>query len=221
MKTYLRGLQSLLLAAFFLVAPTAHAQRSSAKAQVEVEGKRYTCLGSGVRKKLLFKVYDLTFCVEEGAAKSELSRFVASAPRHAGKSGDALASSLAQDPAFFDFLVTMKVAKAAEFAFLRDVSSDQIQGSFRESLSKTLGAGAAPRIEALVKLIDSELHEKERFWMTTAPGGRIAFELKGHKELTDAELARAIWQVYLGAEPVAPALKEAVARGAARLLAQS
>jgi hypothetical protein len=177
-----------------------------------IDGKPYLCLGVGIRKKAIFKVYALAFCVEEAAGRAELQKFLDGAGK--GKSAD----ELAEDPAFFKVLIDLPVDKAAQLVFVRDVSKDKMRESFDESLTKALGKAQKSHIDSFLELLDNDLKSGDKLAVQTKPDGSIRVGLNGDlKDRKDPILAPALWQPYLGADSVSGSLKKSVASGVAAL----
>lgn len=188
-----------------------------------VGGTRFVCLGTGVRKKLLFSIYAIDFCVEAEAGRTELSRYLAgpAGSQHAGKQGEELARSLRDDPEFFRHLMEMPVEKRAELVFLRDVDRGRLGEAFTWVLLRALGEEARPRVEAFVsKIAARDVREGEKLSLRTRPDGQVSASLDEDLGVRDEKLAGALWKAYLGPESVTPALKDSVAEGAALLAAR-
>jgi hypothetical protein len=183
-----------------------------------IDGKPYLCLGVGIRKKVVFKVYAISFCVEAEAGKAELAKYFEGAgKKHAGKKGKELASALAEDPDFFKALLDMPVDKAAEMIFVRNVGAASMKETFTENLTKSLGAGEKARVDSFVNLLGQDLKEGDKLILRTKTTGDMEVGLGTPQKLNDAKLARAVWDCYFGVANPSPALRESVAAGAAAL----
>lgn len=183
-----------------------------------LDGKRYQCLGTGIRKKAIFRVYAIAFCVEEaGFAASLPQYFEGPGKKHAQLRGDELARALSKDPGFFQFLRGAPVDKAIELVFVRSVGAEKMRETFVESLTRALGAGERPRIDAFVRMLDRDLKEGDRLALRTTRAGAIQVHLGAPRVLEDPTLAGGIWQAYLGPDSSVPSLKESIARGTAAL----
>lgn len=172
-----------------------------------IDGKPYLCLGTGIRKKALFKVYAIAYCVEDAAGRAALQKQLEGSAK--------TAAQLADDPEFFKKLMAMPVDKAAEIVFVRDVSKEKMKDAFDESLTKALGKGEKARIDNFTSLLDRDLKDGDHLILRTKPDGEIHVGLTGNlKTVKDPLLAGAVWMPYLGPDSVAPALKKSVAEGA-------
>lgn len=182
-----------------------------------IDGEPYLCLGSGVRKKAIFKVYAIVFCAQEKQLDEQITRyFEGPGQKYAALKGPKLAEALQKDPAFYKFLVTTPAPKLAELSFVRNVGKKKMQESFTEGLTKALGPGEQQRIANFVALLDRDIKEGDRLMIRTSPDGAIRMQLDHEpKAVDDPKLVFGIWEAYLGPDSVSPALKASVARGAA------
>lgn len=183
-----------------------------------IDGKRFQCLGAGIRKKAIFRVYAVVFCVDEAAFEAQLpSFFEGPGKKHASLKGEALARALAKDPEFYQYLRNAPVDKAIELVFVRNVAAQKIRETFLDSLTRALGAGERGRVEAFVRLLDRDLKEGDHLVLRTTAAGVIRVQLKEARAIEDPVLASGIWQAYFGPESAVPTLKESIARGASAL----
>ena len=182
-----------------------------------VAGKPFLCLGTGIRKKAIFKVYAIAFCVEDVAGRAAIQQWFEGAGRSfAGVQGEKLAEKLADDPDFFRAMMALPVEKYAQLVFVRDVSKEKMRDAFDDSLTKALGKTEKARIDKFVGLLDRDLKDGDKLELITRPDGAIEVGFTGDlKGLTDPILAAALWTPYLGPDSVAPKLKESVAKGVA------
>lgn len=208
MKTLALALATLFAAPAFaqqMVEPSSELKFDKAPT---IDGKSYLCLGTGIRKKVVVKVYAMVFCIEEAAGRPALAKLL--------EGNTKKASDLADDAEFFKKLVALPVDKAAEMVFVRDVSKEKMKDAFEESLTKALGKAEKPRVDAfLAANMDKDLKENDHMILRTKPNGELTVGLAGAlKTSTDPVLAPAVWAPYLGPDSVAPSLKKSVAEGA-------
>jgi hypothetical protein len=216
-----------LLGCLLLAAPATAAAERLVEPSTDIEfaskpvidGKPFLCLGTGVRKKAIFKVYAVTFCVEEAGGREALAAWLSGQARFARLAGAELAEALESDEKFFEALLAMPVDKAVEMAFVRDVGLDKVRESFTESLVRTVGKAERGRIATFVSKLDRDLKKGDRLTLHAHPNGDVTVGLgESHADLHDDVLARALWVPYLGPDSISPTLKRSVARGAATLL---
>jgi len=138
-------------------------------------------LGTGLRKKVIIKVYAGCFYVDKTAE---------------------LGADRARAAIEGDF------AKRIEMRFLRDVDSKSIAGAYEEGIRKTL-TGHDAEVLGFCGLFTAEVKSGESIVLSYMPGWGLIAEQAG-KELgrvTDPELIRAIWATWFGADPVSKDLK--------------
>ncbi len=150
-------------------------------------------LGSGMRKKLIIKVY-------EGVAYADTS------------------AGLGADP--FAALIDGDFPKRILMHFVHDVDSGKIRGAFEEGFDKTAPeAGRTPELKAdLAKFLDyfqgegvKDGDDIDFIWM---PGmGLYTVIARSPKPpIDDPALARALWGIWFGADPVNDGLKRDLVR---------
>lgn len=184
------------------------------------DGKSFLCLGAGIRKYLVWKVYAMDFCVEETNMKSELDRYFAGpGKRYANLRGTTLANALGDDRSFFNYLASTAIEKRAELVFLRGSGADTVRDSFTKNLEKGLGSAEREKvaIRDFVSVIDRDVKEGDRARFVTRPG-ELSFTWDGNaKTLKHDGVETAFWEGYLGPDSPLPSLKDAVALGVAAL----
>jgi hypothetical protein len=181
----------------------------------------FLCLGAGVRKYLLWRLYAMDFCVEDGKARAEIDRYF-SGPgrRYAGMTGRDLAKALADDQGFFDFLVAMPIEKRAEMVFLRGGDAEKAREGFSKNLEKFLGSGDREKaaIRDFVSAIDRPVSSGDRAVFVSHPGAQLDFTFGANtRSLRHEKAERAFWGAYLGADSPLGSMKEAVAQAVADL----
>lgn len=158
-------------------------------------GKGYSLLGVGVRKKFVVKVYAMGLYGESAGAKQAY-------PAVQGKSGGDKAQQ---------FVVYGRFAKLAVLRFVRDVEKDKIQEAYRESLGGALAAGgaAAADAQAFLALFDKDMKGGQELRIATDEGGKVTVEIAGQKKSgpQSPQLARAIWEIWLGNKPISGDMK--------------
>jgi hypothetical protein len=181
----------------------------------------FLCLGAGTRKYLLWKLYVMDFCVEDGKGRAEIDRYF-SGPgrRYAGMKGSDLAKALADDQGFFDFLVTMPVEKRAEMVFLRGGDADKAREGFSKNLEKFLGSGDREKaaIRDFVSAIDRPVNTGDRAVFVSHPGAQLDFTFGANtRSLRHEKAERAFWGAYLGSDSPLGSMKEAIAQAVAEM----
>lgn len=154
---------------------------------------RLTALGSGMRKKLVFKVY-------EGVAYADAQ------------------ADLGPDP--YSALIQGDFAKRIVMHFVRDVSGGKIRGAFQEGFDKT--APAAERSPQFSKdldrflgyFTDGKVKDGQTIALTWMPGMGLYTVSAGKPmpPINDAELASSLWAIWFGDKPVNESLKRDMVR---------
>jgi hypothetical protein len=181
-----------------LLAGAAHADSvvepstgQSFDSQKSVDGKRYTLLGVGVRKKFIIKVYSMALYVDEDEAK------------RAWKSGGG-------DPPVF--VAGGGFGKVAVLHFARDVDAKKIRGAYEEGLENELSDKAPPDLkqgaQAFIAAFDQDLKEGQEIVLRTG-AKKIEISVAGSRKELPATpaLSKAIWNIWLGAKPISKDLK--------------
>jgi hypothetical protein len=211
MRTHLSSV--LLLSAGLLAGGTARADKVAESAtgvqfdtKKSVEGRSYTLVGTGVRKKFVVKVYAMGLYVEDVEGKRAF-------PSLATKAGGSDKAKLTEGDRAQAFLMWGSFGKVAVLHFVRDVGAEKIRGAFEESLGDELSDKAPADVreatQAFLKLIDKDVKNGEEFVLHTASDGKIDLAVAGKSlgGVQNAKLARAIWGVWLGSKPISKDLR--------------
>lgn len=150
-------------------------------------------LGSGLRKKLMFKVYEGVLYADEGA-------------------------TLGADP--FDALINGDFAKRVEMHFLRDVDGGKIRETYEEGFAKTLPADAmTPGLEKdkaafLGYFTDAGVKDGQAVEITWMPGMGLYVMMPGRPcgPIADPAFARALFAIWFGPNPASEELKSGMVR---------
>ena len=174
--------------------------------QKSVDGKRFTLVGVGVRKKLMVKVYAMGMYVEDVEGKRAF-------PSLATKAGGRDKAKLTEGDRAQSFLLWGQFAKLAQLHFVRDVGADKVRGAFEEGLGEELSSKAPADVrqaaQAFLKLIDRDMKNGEELTLRTGADGKIELSTAGEAKGTvqNAKLVRALWSVWLGAKPSSKELR--------------
>jgi len=172
-----------------------------------VDGRPYALLGTGLRKKVVVKVYAMALYVDETDARRS---FPALAARAKGSDHARLTS---EDHAQ-QFVLYGSFGKLAVLHFVRDVGKEKIREAFEDGLGEELSdkapADARQAAQAFVALFDQDIKEGEEVVVRTFPDGRIEIQQGSRKTAGphSPRLARAIWGVWLGAKPISTDMRK-------------
>lgn len=177
-----------------------------------VEGRAYKCLGAGVRKLMVAKVYALAFCVEAVHADALVKSYLEA--DHAGLRGEPLFEALRKDGQFFDMLASTKHNRLVVLKMQRDLSRKQLASNIRRSLSPLLPDEKLDRLDAAI----TTGAKKGQVVKIYAVGTKLTVDVAGEaRVIEDEEVTRKLFFVWLGTKSVSPALREDIARRASQL----
>lgn len=150
-----------------------------------VGSKTYQLVGTGLRKKFVIKVYAMGLYVEQAGAKAA----------YAGG---------ASNPQ--SFVIGGGFGKQMVLRFLRDVDKGKIQDAYKESLQGALAGATASDAQAFIQLFDRDVKQGNEVVIQADEGGKLSVSIAGQRKEgpTNPALAKAVWEIWLGAKPIAP-----------------
>jgi hypothetical protein len=153
------------------------------------------CVGTAVRKRLVFKVYGMCLYVDlEGLRQQAGSR------------------KLSADEAA-RLLVEGDVRRGFVLQFVRDVDKDNIVEAFREGLRKNWPGGpfseTHPAVQQFLDAVRSDIARGQeiRIWLDPEGTVTVQFAQRPAVRIADPSLVRAIAGIWLGAQPVSPDIR--------------
>lgn len=166
--------------------------------------------GTGVRTRTILqvKVYAFGLYVDPEGARSALSAW-------RGKS----ANDLAHDRSFYDALLKGNFPMTMRLVMTRNVGGAQMAEAFDGALAPRVARAAARGMpggaEALATFrgyFTDKLSSGTELVFTWAPGNKLVASIGGRRvgEIENAALCWALFDVYLGHEPISPAGKTTV-----------
>jgi hypothetical protein len=177
-----------------------------------VEGKAYECLGAGVRKLAVVKVYAIAFYLDAAEADSLVSNRLEE--YHAGLRDKHLLEALRKDERFFETMASGKRNRLVVLKMQRDVSRKQLASTIRRSLDSLLPDEKLDRLDAAI----SKGAEKGEVVKIYAVGAKLTVDVAGEvRVIDDEEVTQKLFLVWLGSKSVSPTLREDVARRAAQM----
>jgi hypothetical protein len=186
-----------------LATPVAAQQIAEPKSGVKLDAKvdGMSLLGVGLRTRtfLKVKVYAIGLYVADAALAGPLAA-------HKGKVGT---------PAFYKDLMTGDFPKQITMEFLRDVSTDQIRGAFRDSLA---GADKS-KVDTFVGSF-GDTKTGEKYLLRWAEGGVLETTVAGQPKppIADKAFAAAVLGIWLGDKPIQDDIKKGLVSRAEELL---
>jgi len=153
------------------------------------------CVGTAVRKRLVFKVYGMCLYVDLNGLRQ----------RAAGK-------PLSTDDAA-RLLIEGDVPRGFVLQFVRDVGRDNIVEAFREGLRKNWPGGgfseSVPSVQQFLNAVGYDIAKGQeiRLWLDAGGNVTVQFAQRPAVRIADATLARAVAGIWLGAQPVSPDIR--------------
>ncbi len=170
--------------------------RTSPGAAAELE-----LTGTGVRTKLIFKVYAFAFYVDPAAARQALARW-------SGKS----AADLRNDPAFYAALGDLAGDRLVIMHFVRDVDSAKMKEAMDEAMDRGTPKTDPARAQFL-GLWTGEIKDGEDVGLLFGADGKVTLLRAGKAvgSATSPAMARSILQSWLGPKPVSDDIRNGLA----------
>ena len=175
-------------------------------AQRTADGKSYTLVGAGVRKKFVVKVYAMGLYVEDVEGKRAF-------PSLATKAGGRDKAKLTEGDRAQSFVMWGQFGKMTVMHFVRDVGADKVRGAYEESLADELSdkspADVREAAQAFIKMYDHDMKNGEEIVLRTSAEGKIELSIAGQAKgsVQNTKLARAIWGIWLGNKPISKDLR--------------
>jgi hypothetical protein len=171
-----------------------------------IEGRPFVLLGTGVRKKIGFKVYAMALYVDETEGRRA---FPALAMRAGGRDhARLLASDHAQS-----FVVWGQFAKLGVMHFVREVDAEKIRGGFEDGLADELSDKTTPEVQKAARdflaLFDRDIKEGQEIRIFSSGDGKLTVEIAGAKKdgPRNPKVVRAVWNVWLGPKTISTDLR--------------
>ncbi len=178
---------------------------------------REDLLGTGAREKTVFKVnvYALGVYADLTTAVPALKKAAGTLER----------KKALKDGGFQQVLLSDEVGKTLRWVMARDVGGEDIAAAFQDSVEPRVKAlakteaeqkAAAAALQQFRGYFQSELTEGTELVFHWEPGGRLHTMVGGVKKgtIVNLTLCAAIFDVYLGADPISSAAKNRVLEGA-------
>jgi hypothetical protein len=171
-----------------------------------VDGRAYTLVGIGVRKKLFAKVYTMGLYAEDVEAKRAF-------PSLAIKAGGSDKAKLTEGDRAQAFLIWGAFNKIGVLHFVRDVEGAKVREAFEDGLADELSAKAPADVreatQEFLKLCEHDVKNGDELMIHTGPDGRVDVSLgaEARGAVQNLKLVRAIWSMWLGPKPVAKDLR--------------
>jgi hypothetical protein len=196
----LAGAAALALALLPLSAAAQEVAEPKTGARFAAADDGMSLLGTGVRTRTMLKVkvYAVGLYVADEALRGPLASFK-------GRTSSA---------DFYNQLVWGDFGKQVTMKFVRDVTRDQIQGAFRESLA----AANRARLDAFLAYF-SDTKSGQEYELRWVPGRGLVTTVAGQEKpaIDDKDFAAAVFGIWLGPK----AIQEDIKRGLVARAAQA
>ena len=177
-------------------------------------------MGTAIRQRTIFrvKIYAFGLYVDPEGARAALSRFV-------GVS----ASALERDKSFYRRLLNLDFAMTLRLVMTRTVDGDDVAAAFDDALRPriaravmdTSGSGELAVLERFRGCFDvDKVRTGTEIVFSCGPAGRLATSVGGEERppIDSTTLCRALFDVYLGEDPISDDGKRSVIAGFTGLL---
>lgn len=171
--------------------------------------RSYLLLGQGAQELPSGGRYHMALYVGKAGARRSFEALVS-------KAGGRAKAQLLRDDRAQSFVLWGDFLKLGVLRFDQPADAATVRQVFAEGLAPVMGEKALPKLseraEAFLALIDRGLAPGEELWLSTDAMGHVRLWLGAtYKEgPTDARLGRALWEGWLGRQPVSPTLKRAL-----------
>lgn len=176
--------------------------------------------GTAIRQRTIFrvKIYAFGLYIDAESARASLSQF-AGVP----------ASTLERDERFYRQLLDLDVALTLRLVMTRTVDADDAAGAFDDALRRRMARAVADtngagRLEALERFRGyfgvGTLTTGTEIVFSCDPAGRLTSSVGGHQHppIDSRSLCRALFDVYLGEDPISNTGKRSLIAGFPGLL---
>jgi Chalcone isomerase-like len=173
---------------------------------LNVDGRPYTLVGVGVRKKFIVKVYAMALYLDEADGRHAFPALVSRVGGHDH-------AKLTSDDHAQSFVMWGTFGKRAILHFVRNVDAGKIRGAFEEGLEEELSDKAPADLkqaaQAFLALFDKDLKTGQQIVIHTSADGKIEVDIAGVKKSgpQSPRLARSVWGIWLGAKPISADLR--------------
>lgn len=203
-------------------APEVTGAKDAGKAKQKAEPKKLDLLGLGIREKTVLNVnvYSYVLYVDRALIEKDMARF----------KGKQLAT-LEKSKGLFTTLLTQNVTKELRLRFCRDVDAEDIVSAFEDSLEpRILGdkrGQPGTKAEKLKELTEfrsffdvDEIKKGHELRFTWQPDGTLSTVVNGvrKKDLKSRSLCWALFDVYLGNDPISNSGKKKLIKRLPELL---
>lgn len=168
------------------------------------------CSGTGVRKKVIVKVYGAAIYIEPVEAKKELGKYI---PKQKPEDMEDYVEELAENAQFWNDFIGGPFHKIILMRFVRDVGSDSIVGAYKDAFKaylKDTSEETKKSVAAFLDFFKDEIKEGQDMTLRFSPDGTIMIEYAGKDRgsVKSANIAKALLTNWFGNDPISDDIKE-------------
>lgn len=179
--------------------------------------RTHNLVALGIRKKTIFKVkvYSFGLYLDAQAAQPKLQRFMSQKSK-----------ALLKDRNFDKAVLADGIGKTIRLVMVRDVDADDMAEAFEDSLKPRIKAYTKKQSAEQVKAATDSLAKFRGYFkkeakdgqvmqFTALPGGRLLTSIDGKAmpEIKSSALSWALFDIYLGKDPISDSAKEKFVKG--------
>lgn len=168
------------------------------------------CSGTGVRKKVIVKVYGAAVYIEPVEAKKVLGKYI---PKQKPEDMEDFVEELGENAQFWTDFIGGSFHKIILMRFVRDVGSDNITGAYKDAFKAYLKDNSDETKKSVAAFLDffkDEIKEGQDMTLRFAPDGTIMVEYAGKDRgsIKSSNVAKALLTNWFGSDPIADDIKE-------------
>jgi hypothetical protein len=168
------------------------------------------CSGTGVRKKVIVKVYGAAIYIEPVEAKKVLGKYI---PKQIPEDMDDFNEELFDNNQFWSDFIGGGFHKIIMMRFVRDVGSESILGAYQDAFKAYLKDNSEETKKAVTTFLsffNEEIKEGQDMTLRFAPDGTIFVEYAGkvRGSIKNANIAKALLTNWFGSDPISDNIKE-------------
>lgn len=168
------------------------------------------CSGTGVRKKVIVKVYGAAVYIEPVEAKQALGKYI---PKQKPEDLEDFAEELAENAQFWNDFIGGPFHKIILMRFVRDVGSDSITGAYKDAFKAYLKDNSEETKKAAAAFLDffkEDIKDGQDMTLRFSPDGTITVEYAGKDRgsVKSINVAKALLTNWFGNDPISDDIKE-------------
>jgi hypothetical protein len=168
------------------------------------------CSGTGVRKKVIIKVYGAAIYIEPVEAKKALGKYI---PKQMPEDMDDFIEELCDNNQFWGDFIGGEFHKIIIMRFVRDVGSESIVGAYKDAFKEYLKDNSEETKKAVTTFLgffNEEIKDGQDMTLRFSPDGTIFVDYAGkvRGSVKNANIAKALLTNWFGDDPVSSDIKE-------------